>query len=239
MDLWVSSTMTLFVLLALAVCASCHIQIYDDTCWRKSVEAVERSCHTMGMEKQQQLALDSLNCHLQMSGREPYVCNGREFTQCLGAMDNTRFEMFAKFFSFVETTCQDQQIMSWQHSVEGELDDLLNTQDTVEEIQSEISKGQKKLNDGLDAAKETLQQLRFHFDTMASTLSELLASVAGLSTILNFTSTWLLADVSALGLVCLLLFLPVFRLRVIVIVTVEVVVEICLKNVETDYVVRM
>ena len=117
MDLWVSSTMTLFVLLALAVCASCHIQIYDDTCWRKSVEAVERSCHTMGMEKQQQLALDSLNCHLQMSGREPYVCNGREFTQCLGAMDNTRFEMFAKFFSFVETTCQDQQIMSWQHTV--------------------------------------------------------------------------------------------------------------------------
>ena len=225
------------LLLALAVCASWHIQIYDR---EKSVVAVRRSCHTMGMEKQQQLALDSLNCHLQMSGRAPYVCNGQELKQCIGAMDSTLFILFADFFSFVETTCQKRQIISGQHSVAGKLDDLFKTaQDTVEEIQSEISKGQKKLNDGLDAAKETLQQLRFHFDTMASTLSDLLASVAGLSTILNFTSTWLFADVSALGLVCLLLFLPVFRLCVILIVTVEVVVEICLKNMETDYVVRM
>ena len=188
------------LLLALAVCASCHVQI--DTCWDKSVEAVERSCHTMGMEKQQELALDSLNCHLQMNGRAPYVCSGQELKQCLGVMDSTRFLLFSYFFDFVGTTCQNRQVMSWQHSVAGKLDNLFKTaQDTVE-IQSEISKGQKKLNDGLDAAEETQVNLGHQFHLIASMSSELLASLAGLNGILEYTtSMWAFVYV---GLVCLL-----------------------------------
>lgn len=169
-------------------------------CWQAAIEHVHESCRDLNEDTQSDVALDLMNCFLEMSGHNTYNCasdkkdNLRKI--CINSMTDRAFMVYTEFYTQTINICWFLRGQVWNEMIAENSLRLLEYLKVSSEKQEELLKAQEKtlhIQEKLLKNEEHLQKFLQNLYTSTEEHYKMLNVLVG--TMKNLQS-WLIGEVS-------------------------------------------
>ena len=127
-------------------------------CWKDAMAFIQTGCQRLTDGMQGRLALEYLNCFLELQGREKYECSHDvSLEECTRTMQDADRGSFTTFFTHTQNVCYFLQAQVWNEATENTISNLAESSSHValqlqesSHLQAEMIKQQ---NDSLENQK--------------------------------------------------------------------------------------